>query len=99
MAKSRSRSASARRAPTKKARTTRTRKSSGARRAAAGGAKVVQLKPLYEQLGRTIDRLEQLPPSDRVKFAIARLQQCRSDFEEICGPTMAIPAESAPPNL
>ena len=57
----------------------------------------MQLKPLYQQLGRTIDQLSKLPPSDRVQYAIERLQQCRAEFENICGPTMDIPAEPTPP--
>jgi len=57
----------------------------------------VRLKPLYEQLGRTIDQLSRLQPSDRVKFAIERLTQCRADFADICGPTMDIPAGQLPP--
>ncbi len=52
----------------------------------------MRLKPLYEQIGRTIDQLQKLPPSDRVKFAIERLNQCRGEFAVICGPTMDIPA-------
>jgi hypothetical protein len=57
----------------------------------------VQLKPLYVQLGRVIAQLSKLPPSDRVKFAIERLQAQRAEFDRICGPTMDIPAEPFPP--
>ena len=67
------------------------------RRAAPSRGRRVQLKPLYEQLGRTIGQLSKLPTSDRVKYAIERLQQCRAEFENICGPTMDIPAEPTPP--
>jgi hypothetical protein len=56
--------------------------------------KVVRLKPLYSQLARTIEQLEKLPPSDRVKFAIERLAQCRAEFADICGPTMDIPVSA-----
>jgi hypothetical protein len=54
---------------------------------------VVHLKPLYQQLGVTIDRLGRLTPSDRVKFAIERLTKIRAEFDDICGPTMDIPPE------
>jgi hypothetical protein len=83
-------------------RTGQTRKTSASRRAPARKAatrrspKLVRMKPLYEQLGRTIDQLQKLPASDRVKFAIARLTQCREDFEDICGPTMDVPADPLP---
>jgi hypothetical protein len=66
-------------------------------RAAAPGRKVVTLKPLYEQLGRTIGQLQKLPPSDRVKLAIERLNNCRTDIEETCGPTMDVPADPTIP--
>jgi hypothetical protein len=75
--------APSRRAPSRKAAATRT-------------PKVVRLKPLYEQLGRTIEQLQQLPPTDRVKFAIERLSQCRQDFTDICGPTMDLPPDPVP---
>ena len=64
-----------------------------ARKAPAPGRKGVTLKPLYEQLGRTIGQLQKLPPSDRVKLAIARLSSCQADIEETCGPTMDVPAD------
>jgi hypothetical protein len=67
-----------------------------ARKPASGGRKVIRLKPLYAQLGRTIEQLEKLPPSDRVKFAIERLTQCRAEFADMCGPTMDIPAAGMP---
>ena len=81
-------------------RTTKARKSSRvvkrttkrARRAASAAGRV-HLKPLYLQISRTIDQLSKLPPSDRVKFAIERLEMHRAEFERICGPTMDIPAE------
>jgi hypothetical protein len=69
------------------------------KRASSTRGKRVQLKPLYLQLGRTIDQLMKLPQSDRVRFAIERLQQHRSEFERICGPTMDIPAEPNPPSV
>ena len=69
------------------------RKTSARKKAAAPGRKVVTLKPLYEQLGRTIGQLQKLPPSDRVKLAIARLSNCQADIEETCGPTMDVPAD------
>jgi hypothetical protein len=55
------------------------------------GVKVVRMKPLYQELGRTIAQLEKLGPSERVKFAIERLNQCRAEFADICGPTMDVP--------
>lgn len=61
------------------------------------GTGAVALKPIYEEIGRKIDELQKFPPSERVKFAIARLTQCRADFEEICGPTMDIPPDPPPP--
>ena len=79
------------------------RKSSTSRRKPARtaspvrGMKVVRMKPLYEQLGRTLAQLEKLPTSDRVKLAIDRLSACRADFEDICGPTMDVPAGTIPP--
>ena len=81
---------------TTKARTTSRAGSKPATRARKSSVrgKRVHLKPLYLQLGRTIDQLSKLPPSDRVKFAIARLQTYRAEFNRICGPTMDIPAES-----
>jgi hypothetical protein len=54
---------------------------------------VVHLKPLWEELGRTISELERLPPTERVKFTISRLSQTRAEFEEFCGPTMDIPPD------
>ena len=65
--------------------------------AAARGRKFVTLKPLYEQLGRTIGQLQKLPPSDRVKLAIDRLNSCLSSIEETCGPTMDVPADPGTP--
>ena len=62
-------------------------------KAAVPGRKVVTLKPLYEQLGRTIGQLQKLAPSDRVKLAIARLSHCQADIEETCGPTMDVPGD------
>ena len=91
MSKTKSRPAKARKRTSARA---TTRRRTAPRRA----ARSVRLKPLYEQLGRTIDQLGKLPASDRVKFAIARLEQCRADFENICGPTMDIPAEPLPPS-
>jgi hypothetical protein len=67
------------------------------RKAAAPGRKFVTLKPLYEQLGRTIGQLQKLPPSDRVKLAIERLNMCVSSIEETCGPTMDVPADPGTP--
>lgn len=64
--------------------------------AGAGGPKVVRLKPLYMQLGRTIEQLQKLPATDRVKFAIERLSQCRAEFDSICGPTMDVPPDPPP---
>jgi hypothetical protein len=57
---------------------------------------VVRLKPLYDQIGWTVGELQKLPPSDRVKFAIERLNQCRAEFDQFCGPTMDIPGEPLP---
>jgi hypothetical protein len=57
---------------------------------------VVHLKPLYAQIGDTIAQLERLQPTERVKFAIARLSQTRAEFSEMCGPTMDIPGEDPP---
>lgn len=69
-----------------------------ARRAAApSGPKVVQLKPLYQQLGRTIQQLQRLAPSDRVKLAIERLTRCQADIVETCGPTMDVPGDGVMP--
>jgi hypothetical protein len=73
-----------------RSRKTSTSRRAPSRRAAATGPKPVRMKPLYEQLGRTIDQLQKLPASDRVKFAIQRLTRIRLDFEDICGPTMDI---------
>ena len=80
-------------------RASRTRKTSTSRAtprrkpAATRGRNVVRLKPLYQQIGRTLDQLQSLPQSDRVKFAIERLNQCRAEFDQFCGPTMDIPAD------
>lgn len=63
------------------------------RRAGTPGRKGVTLKPLYEQLERTIGQLQKLPPSERVKLAIARLSNCQADIEQTCGPTMDVPAD------
>jgi hypothetical protein len=52
---------------------------------------MVTLKPVYQQLGRTIQQLQRLTPSDRVKLAIERLTRCQADIEETCGPTMDVP--------
>lgn len=73
--------------------------STRARKAAASlpQRKVVRLKPLYEQLSRTIKQLQMLPPSDRVRLAIDRLAHCQADIESTCGPTMDVPAEEALP--
>ena len=57
---------------------------------------VVHLKPLYDEIGRTIGELERLPQTERVKFTISRLSQTQSDFEAFCGPTMDIPSEPPP---
>lgn len=57
---------------------------------------VVYLKPLYEEIGLKIRELETLRPSERVKFAIARLSQHQAEFEDICGPTMDVFGEEAP---
>jgi hypothetical protein len=87
---------------TKSRRRPATRKTAPSRRApsrkavASRGPKVVRLKPLYDQLGRTIEQLQNLPPTDRVKFAIERLTQYRQDFDDICGPTMDIPPDPMP---
>ena len=88
----------------KNRRTTRARKTSAAAsrpvkrsRKPSTRGKRVQLKPLYVQLGRVIGQLSKLPPSDRVKYAIERLEMQRAEFEKICGPTMDIPAEPVPP--
>lgn len=57
---------------------------------------VVELKSLYEQIGRKILELQALPPGDQAKFAIERLEMCRADFDRMCGPTMDIPRGSMP---
>lgn len=83
---------------TTKARKTRTSSRSAKRaRKPSRAAKRVHLKPLYQQISRTIDQLSKLPPSDRVKFAIERLEMHRAEFARICGPTMDIPAEPIRP--
>lgn len=87
MSKSRRRPVRSRKAAKPKPRRTTSRKSPEPRR------KGVTLKPLYEQLERTIGQLQKLPPSDKVKLAIARLSNCQADIEETCGPTMDVPAD------
>lgn len=52
---------------------------------------VVQLKPLYEQIGLTILELETLGPNEQAKYAIQQLEACRAEFSRMCGPTMDIP--------
>jgi len=80
--------------PTKARKTSRAASRPAKRaRKPSSGAKRVHLKPLYLQISRTLDQLSRLPPSDRVKFAIERLEMHRAEFERICGPTMDIPAE------
>jgi hypothetical protein len=83
------------------------RKKSG--RKSAGGKNVINLKPLYLQIGRVLKQLEQLqkrkappgmlaaaaPADDQVSKAIARLSQHQLDFDDICGPTMEIPPPGA----
>jgi hypothetical protein len=78
-------------------RSSRTRKTSASRTVPRrSGTRVVKLKPLYQEIGRAVDQLQKLPPSDRVKFVIERLSQCRAEFEQFCGPTMDIPGEALP---
>lgn len=52
---------------------------------------VVQLKPLYEQIGLTILELETLGPNEQAESAIEQLEACRAEFIRMCGPTMDIP--------
>jgi len=76
------------------------RKKSAARRPSSRRPeerKVIKLKPIYEQVGRTLVQLRLAPPSDVVRGAIERLEKCRQDIDDICGPTMAIPIVPAPP--
>ncbi|HEY7059353.1 MAG TPA: hypothetical protein VH458_22620 [Vicinamibacterales bacterium] len=52
---------------------------------------MVRLKPIYTEIGRTLRQLRSAPPSDAVQRAIDRLEQCQSEINMICGPTMDIP--------
>lgn len=77
---------------------TRSRSPRGTRKGAGSsrGKKVIQLKPVYVEIGRTLRRLRSAPASREVKAAIARLTQCAKAIDRICGPTMAIPIQKLP---
>lgn len=56
----------------------------------AGG--VIQLKPIYVQIGRRLEQLRGIPdPNQLVKDAIDRLQECQVQIGNICSPTMEVP--------
>jgi hypothetical protein len=57
---------------------------------------VVRLKPIYTEIGRTLRQLRSAPPSDAVKHAIDRLEQCQKDIDMMCGPVMVIPIQPTP---
>ena len=79
------------RRPVRSRKAAKPRRAPARRKAAVPGRKFVTLKPLYEQLGRTIGQLQKLTPSDGVKLAIERLNSCKMAIEETCGPTMDVP--------
>jgi hypothetical protein len=69
----------------------RTRKTAKTRRRAAAGPRRIQLKPVFNSLSTSIDRLERAEQTAAVKKALARLSQCLRSLDGICGSDMVIP--------
>jgi hypothetical protein len=57
----------------------------------------VELRPIRERLRGAVKRLEAFQPTDPVRDAIARLNVCLAEINEICGPNMMIPPPPPPP--
>lgn len=63
------------------------------------GSGRIELKPVRAVIAQTIERLNRLEPTDRVKLTVERLQRCVAEFDDICdpqnpegcGPDMAFP--------
>lgn len=67
------------------------RKTAAKSRRRAGGPRRVQLKPVFNSLGISIDRLKRAEQTAEVKRALSRLTQCLRSLDGICGSDMVIP--------